>query len=58
MTMPRDPLQRDRLEDRLHRRALTGDCSAFLRLRRLRRLWRAMDTMNTNRKKTQEKAND
>lgn len=49
MTMPRDPLQRDRLEERLHRRALAGDRTAFLRLRGLRRLWRAQDT---NRKTT------
>lgn len=41
---PRDPLQRDRLEERLHRRALAGDRTAFLRLRGLRRLWRTQDT--------------
>lgn len=44
MTTPRDPLQRDRLEEQLHRRAMAGDRSAFLRLRGLRRLWRAQDT--------------
>lgn len=46
---PRDPLRRDRLEERLHRRALAGDRTAYLRLRGLRRLWRAQDI---NRKTT------
>jgi|GEM_PF-3909021 len=47
MTTPRDPLQRDRLEEQLHRRAMAGDRSAFLRLRGLRRLWRAQDETTT-----------
>jgi hypothetical protein len=42
--MSRDPLRRDNLEERLHRRALAGDRTAYLRLRGLRRLWRAQDT--------------
>lgn len=46
---PRDPLQRDRIEERLHRRALAGDRTAFLRLRGLRRLWRALDANRKTR---------
>lgn len=38
-----DPLRRDNLEDRLRRRALAGDHTAYLKLRGLRRLWRAQD---------------
>lgn len=47
--MSRDPLRRDNLEQRLHRQAMSGDRTAFLRLRGLRRLWRTQDT---NRKTT------
>lgn len=47
MMMPRDPLRRDRLEERLHRQAMSGDRAAFLRLRGLRRLWRALDAKKT-----------
>ncbi|MCE8053169.1 hypothetical protein HOP61_17905 [Halomonas daqingensis] len=49
MTRPRDPLQRDRLEERLHHRALAGDRTAYLRLRGLRRLWRAQDAIRNTR---------
>ncbi|MHA3026735.1 hypothetical protein [Chromohalobacter israelensis] len=53
MTTPRDPLQRDRLEERLHRQAMSGDRAAFLRLRGLRRLWRALDANRKSKTRNQ-----
>jgi len=58
MTTPRDPLQRDQLEERLHRRALAGDRTAFLRLRGLRRLWRAQDTNRKSKTRNQGETHD
>ena len=58
MMMPRDPLRRDRLEERLHRRALAGDHTAFLRLRGLRRLWRAQDINRKSKTTAKENRHD
>lgn len=40
---PFDVFQRDRLEYHLRKQALDGDSTAYLRLRGIRRLWRAQD---------------
>lgn len=45
---PFDVFQRDRLEYRLREQALGGDSTAYLKLRGLRRLWRAQDDKRHN----------
>lgn len=46
--MTYDPLQRDRVADGLRSQALAGDSRAYLRLRALRRLWRAQDAKRSS----------